>query len=84
MALVVAGFPNKQVGDELGISEITVKAHRAKVMRKMDADSLPALVCMAAMLGLARPRHRSGSPGGRAHLQRSTLPLQCYTSSTDS
>lgn len=54
MALVVAGFLNKQIGYELGISEITVKAHRGKVMRKMRADSLPALVRMAAMLGLAR------------------------------
>jgi FixJ family two-component response regulator len=55
MALVVAGLLNKQVGAELGISEITVKAHRAGVMRKMVADSLPALVRMAALLGLARP-----------------------------
>ena len=55
MALVVAGLLNKQVGIDLGISEITVKAHRASVMRKMDADSLPALVRMAAMLGLTPP-----------------------------
>ena len=41
MALVVAGLLNKQVGGELGISEITVKAHRGQVMRKMQADSLP-------------------------------------------
>ena len=52
MALVVAGRLNKQVGGELGISEITVKAHRGKVMRKMKADSLPELVRMAATLGL--------------------------------
>jgi FixJ family two-component response regulator len=52
MALVVAGLLNKQVGGELGISEITVKAHRGQVMRKMKADSLPALVTMAARLGL--------------------------------
>lgn len=52
MALVVAGRLNKQVGGELGISEITVKAHRGKVMRKMQADSLPDLVKMAARLGL--------------------------------
>lgn len=52
MALVVAGRLNKQVGGELGISEITVKAHRGKVMRKMQADSLPELVRMAATLGL--------------------------------
>lgn len=52
MALVVAGLLNKQVGGQLGISEITVKAHRGQVMRKMKADSLPDLVTMAARLGL--------------------------------
>jgi FixJ family two-component response regulator len=50
MALVVSGLLNKQVGGELGISEITVKAHRGKVMRKMKADSLADLVKMAARL----------------------------------
>jgi FixJ family two-component response regulator len=50
MALVVSGLLNKQVGAELGISEITVKAHRGQVMRKMNADSLPELVTMAASL----------------------------------
>jgi FixJ family two-component response regulator len=52
MVLVVSGLLNKQVGGELGISEITVKAHRGQVMRKMKADSLPDLVTMAARLGL--------------------------------
>ena len=52
MVLVVSGLLNKQVGGELGISEITVKAHRGQVMRKMKADSLAALVNMAARLGL--------------------------------
>jgi len=52
MRLVVSGLPNKQVGSELGISEITVKAHRGQVMRKMKAESLPDLVTMAARLGL--------------------------------
>jgi len=52
MRLVVSGLLNKQVGGELGISEITVKAHRGQVMRKMKADSLPELVTMAARLGL--------------------------------
>jgi FixJ family two-component response regulator len=53
MVLVTSGLLNKQVGGELGISEITVKAHRGQVMRKMRADSLPALVNMVANLGLA-------------------------------
>jgi FixJ family two-component response regulator len=52
MALVVSGLLNKQVGGELGISEITVKAHRGNVMRKMRAASLPNLVNMAARLNL--------------------------------
>jgi FixJ family two-component response regulator len=52
MALVVSGLLNKQVGGELGISEITVKAHRGQVMRKMSADSLASLVTMAARLGV--------------------------------
>ena len=50
MALVVAGLLNKQVGSDLSISEITVKAHRGSVMRKMEADSLADLVTMAARL----------------------------------
>ncbi|MGB6383955.1 MAG: response regulator [Terriglobales bacterium] len=50
MVLVVSGLLNKQVGGELGISEITVKAHRGKVMQKMKADSFADLVKMAARL----------------------------------
>jgi FixJ family two-component response regulator len=52
MALVVSGLLNKQIAGELGISEITVKAHRGKVMRKMRAGSLADLVKMAARLGV--------------------------------
>jgi FixJ family two-component response regulator len=52
MALVVRGQLNKQVGGELGISEITVKAHRGRMMRKMRARSLPELVNIASRLGL--------------------------------
>jgi FixJ family two-component response regulator len=54
MALVASGKPNKQVGSELGISEITVKAHRGRVMEKMKADSIADLVKMAGKLRLTR------------------------------
>ena len=58
MARVAAGMLNRQVGSDLGISEITVKAHRGQVMRKMKAESLPDLVTMAARLGLhPAPKH---------------------------
>ncbi len=53
MVLVVSGLLNKQIGGELGISEITVKAHRGQVMHKMKADSVASLVKMAARLGIA-------------------------------
>jgi len=54
MALVVSGLLNKQVGFELGITEITVKTHRGRVMRKMDARSLAELVNIAGRLGIVR------------------------------
>jgi FixJ family two-component response regulator len=62
MRMVVAGMLNKQIGLKLGISEITVKAHRGKVMQKMKADSLAGLVKIAVRLGLApakNPWHSS-------------------------
>ena len=54
MGLVAAGLMNKQVGGELGICEITVKAHRGRVMRKMQAGSFAELVNIAAKLGITR------------------------------
>lgn len=55
---MVAGLLNKQVGGDLGISEIIVKVHRGRMMQKMKADSLADLVNMAARLGVARA-HRA-------------------------
>jgi FixJ family two-component response regulator len=57
MALVVSGLLNKQVAAELGISEITVKAHRGRVKRKMQVDSLAVLVRVAAALDVALVTH---------------------------
>jgi FixJ family two-component response regulator len=67
MALVVGGRLNKQVGADLDISEVTVKAHRGSLMRKMNADSLPDLVTMAVVLGLSIP-----SSGRSSEVQRHT------------
>ena len=57
MARVAAGFLNKQVAAELGISEITVKTHRAQVMKKMHAESLADLVRIADQLGASQLKH---------------------------
>jgi len=61
MALVASGRLNKQVGGQLGISEVTVKAHRGKMMRKMQARSLAELVKIAGRLGVAPPAAASRS-----------------------
>ena len=71
MSLVVTGFLNKQVGGRLGISEITVKAHRGRVMSKMGADSLAELVTIAMRLGLPAGKGYQpaiASPGVRTRL----------------
>jgi len=60
LSLVVAGLLNKQVGSELGISEITVKAHRGHVMRKMKASSFAELVQMSARLALVTSSRARG------------------------
>jgi FixJ family two-component response regulator len=78
MALVVSGLLNKQIGAELGISEITVKAHRGKMMRKMNADSLADLVRMAETLrATAEPKHSYlRMPGARPRSAVSRLTEQ--------
>jgi FixJ family two-component response regulator len=61
LALVASGVPNKQIGSELGISEITVKGHRGCMMRKMMADSLAELIGMASRLRVVRRISSSAS-----------------------
>ncbi len=70
LGLVVSGLLNKQIGFELGISEITVKAHRGRLMRKMGAGSLAALVKMAGVLGIAQEwkQERSDRPARSAQI----------------
>ena len=70
MALVVSGLLNKQVGGELGISEITVKAHRGQVMQKMKANSVADLVKMAGRLD---GKARSGAAAHEAGARRDQL-----------
>jgi FixJ family two-component response regulator len=72
MGLIVRGLLNKQVGGELDISEITVKAHRGKVMRKMKARSLAELVLMAARLCLTPLQVGSGAIDARHSVQAPT------------
>jgi FixJ family two-component response regulator len=67
MSLVVSGLLNKIVGAELGISEITVKQHRGKAMRKMRARSLPDLVYMAVKLRLGIVPENIAAPEGTSH-----------------
>jgi FixJ family two-component response regulator len=66
MALVVSGLLNEHIGFELGISEITVKAHRGKVARRMEADSLADLLNIAARLRLADQPRQADTPKYRS------------------
>jgi FixJ family two-component response regulator len=58
MALAIGGLMNKQIAGELGITEITAKVHKGRVMEKLCARSLPDLVRMAEMLGMSAIRRR--------------------------
>jgi len=69
MALVVSGLLNKQIAGQFGISEITVKMHRGRVMRKMQARSVPSLVMMADRLGVPR------EPVLRPTIDRDQVPI---------
>jgi len=80
MVLVTAGFLNKQVGTALGISEITVKAHRGKLMRKMNADSFAALVRMADKLRLT-PAGWEWRPANGGPLRAARPPDSCRVDS---
>jgi FixJ family two-component response regulator len=56
MALVAAGFMNKQIAFQLGLAEVTVKLHRGNLMRKMNAQSVAELARMAQILGITGPK----------------------------
>jgi FixJ family two-component response regulator len=58
LKLVVSGLLNKQIGAELGASELTIKTHRGRVMQKMGADSLAELVKMAERLNPSTPKYQ--------------------------
>jgi FixJ family two-component response regulator len=81
MALVASGLLNKQVGAELGISEITVKAHRGRVMQKMAAKSVVDLVRMAARLradrALSSSRSVQFAPPSSSKRTCSLIPIDC-------
>jgi len=76
MSLVVAGLLNKLVAAELGISEITVKAHRGCMMRKMKARSLPDLVRMAERLDVSPGLHPSPAPDSANVTSRAIWRMQ--------
>jgi FixJ family two-component response regulator len=76
MVMIASGLLNKQVADDLGISVITVKAHRGRVMRKMMARSAASLVMMAIMLQLAPSEQPARLAPGRSALQ---VPEERYT-----
>jgi FixJ family two-component response regulator len=65
MTLVVSGLLNKEVGAEMGISEVTVKAHRGRVMKKMEADSLAELVKMSERLNTPAAAVSTADSGSR-------------------
>jgi FixJ family two-component response regulator len=74
MTLVAAGLMNRQVATEMGVTEVTVKAHKAKIMKKLDANSLADLVRMADTLGL--PHIRTDLETGEAGLQADQILLR--------
>ncbi len=83
--MVVCGLLNKQIGFELDISEITVKAHRGSLMRKMKANSLAHLVSLAARLGIMNQPNvnaYASTPGSRNSISnvRSAMGADCLTS----
>lgn len=86
MELVVSGRLNKQAGGELGISEVTVKAHRGKMMRKMKAASLADLIKMALELRIAPEQEEPGTRLWRDHLAGGAFngsgATQCKTALT--
>jgi len=74
MQLVVIGRLNKQIARELGTSEKTVKAHRGRVMQKMEAESLAHLVLQAQMVGIVGGNHNSGAPQSGPTPSRNDVP----------